>query len=459
VIWVSFAVMIGAIVASLALLRSDRGDALGIPLIAIGTFAFLYLIQPMQLILSGDSGLFLTDWQFAKGVLVPAIMLAFFMWGWLRPGRRRLRPLALWDLGAMWNTGFATASVGLILHLIFLERSGGILHSFSEQHGHAMAWETNTAYLYDGPWLMLSGSVMMMLGDRRTRSKRWKSLTPYIFLSIYLLEAILTASRGPLFAVATVFFVGTSIAQCRKVSFGQAARVLLPVGVAVILLVGYRSFLHLGPQSIEETSASIPSPERAFEDVAGTSEYGREHDTAAQEFLCHAATLETVDQTGKLDYGITWLAFLVINPIPRVLWPEKAYPKGFGINDQDIREQTSLSIDYGSALGIVADLYTRFHLFSAIFFWALGAGLRTLFIAARNLSSPLATVGYVMVYALSLNMFAQGFGSIFVPLAYSLAPVAVFAWATRRSQRRARRRQKELLLLQVATPQRAQWSS
>jgi len=451
-IWVGFLVMILTIVVSAATLRSSRGDALGIPLVAIGSFVFLYIIQPMQLILKGSSDLFLTQWQFAKALLIPAVMLAFFMWGWLHPGSRSLRAVAPWDPQAMWKAGFWAASIGLILYFIFIERSGGIAHSFSQQHGDAMAFKDNTAYLYDGPWLMLSGSVMMMLGNARSKSKRWKRLAPYVFLSIYLLPAILTGSRGPLFAVATTYFVGSSIAQRKRVSFSQAARVLLPVGIAVVLMVGYRDVLHLGPQTSEE----LPSAETAYDDVAGVSEYDVEHGTASQEFVYHAAVLDTVDQTGKLDYGLSWVKFIFINPIPRVLWKDKENVIFSGITWADISEHTGIALNGGAAPGIVADLYQLFHLFSAIFLFALGLGLRRLFLSARNLSSPLTAVGYVMFYAVSLNMFAQGFGSVFVPLGYSMAPVVLFTWV---SQRKAKLRRTEMILRQPAYLNGEQWSS
>jgi hypothetical protein len=445
-IWLSLIVMVGTIVASLVTLRSDRGDALGIPLIAIGTFVFLYVIQPLQLIVTGSGDLFLTQWQLAKALVVPAIMLAFFMWGWLHRGKQRMSAEAPWNPQGIWTFGFGAACIGLVLYAIFIERSGGVAQSFGEAHGGGMAYQDNTAYLYDGPWLMLSGSVMMMIGGPSSKSKRWKRMAPYFFLSMLLADAILTGGRGPLFAVATTYFVGRSIAQRKRVSFAQAARMLLPLAVGVFVMVGYRSVLYLGPETQENAQAAEPG----FNDVAGVSEYDKEHSTASQEFLYHAVVLDTVDQTGKLEYGVNWLEFLFINPIPRVLWPDKQNPPWIGVTWQDISEHTSLTVAPGSAPGIVADLYERFHLLSAIFFFALGLGLRQLFVAARNLSSPLTAVGYVMFYAVSLNMFAQGFGAIFVPLGFSMAPVVIFTWATRNSQRKAKQRQREMILRQAA---------
>jgi hypothetical protein len=454
-IWVALLALVFTLIVSAASLRSSRGDALGIPLVALGSFAFLYLIQPLQLMRTDAMGLFLSDWQAAKAIFLPAVMLAFFMWGWLHPGRMKPRESGNWDPRTIWNFGFGAACIGVLLYVVFLERSGGIVQSFSQAHGGAMAYNDNTAYIYDGPWLMLSGSVMMFLGARDARRARWRMLAPYAFLALFLLSAVFTGGRGPLFAAVTTFFIGTSLAQRRSVTILQAGRVLLIAGFGVFLMLEYRNVLHLGQQ----TPQNIPSVDSAFNNIAGASEYDKEHDTASQEFLFHAAVLDTVDQTGKLEYGVSWLVFFVINPIPRVLWPEKVNPQWTGINWEDIKENTSIGIAPGAASGIVADLYSRFYLFSAVFFFALGMGLRRLFIRARNLSSPLAVVGYVMMYAVSLNMFAQGFGAIFVPFGYSMAPVLLFAWTARRTRRRAMLRQREIMLLQAASIHGEQCSS
>jgi len=461
-IWVSLTIMIAVIVLSAASLRSWRGDAIGIPLIAIGSFAFLYVIQPLQLLWTGTYRLFVTDWQMSEGLLVPALMLAAFMWGWLHPsGSPRTMNAPMYQR-TVWHFGFWIACIGMILYLVFIERSGGFRASFSEVHGKAMAWDSNTAYLYSGPCWMLSGSVMMFLGSPTFKNRKWKSATPYAFLCIYLVHAILVGGRGGLFAVIATCFVGSSIARRVKIRFAQAAIILLPVCVGVVLMVGYRAFLHLGAKTEEE----VPSVESAYNETAGISEYDQEHDTSGQEFLYHAAQLSTIEQTGKLDYGLSWIEFLAINPIPRLLWPDKSYPPSRAVTAADIKQYTSLAIAPGAACGVVADLYARFHVFSAIFFFAMGYCFRRLFMAARSLNSPISAVSYVMLYAVSLNMFAQGFGAIFVPFCYSTAPIVLFSWLTSESRRRTRRRQQDLILIQIAALHRQaaalreeQWSS
>ncbi|MGO9336308.1 MAG: hypothetical protein ACLPY1_02250 [Terracidiphilus sp.] len=455
-IWIGFLVMILTIVVSAATLRNSRGDALGIPLVALGSFTFLYVVQPLQLIRSGTAELFLTDWQITKALLVAALMLAFFMWGWLHSSRTRVQLSISWDPQSMWRFGFAAACIGLILYVIFLERSGGFVHSYSRGHGEAMAWTDNTAYIYDGPWLMLSGAVMMILAKQGSLSRKWKTLVPYCFLGAFLANAIMGGDRGPLFAVASATFVGFSIARRKQVNLKQAAGVLFVVGCLIAVVFANREQIHLGANDVSNSTHAAPE---MLNDLVGTSEYDQEHGEASQEFLFHASVLETVDQTGKLDWGRGWVEFFFINPIPRLLWPAKPNADWYGISNGDIYEQTSIAISPGSAPGIVADLYERFHLLSVLFLFGLGFGLRRLFVLARNFSSPLTTVGYVMVYALSLNIFAQGFGALFVPFCYSMIPVMLFAWLTLWKRQKALRRQRDVFLRKIAGVHGEQWSS
>ncbi len=445
-IWIGFVVMILTIVLSAATLRSSRGDALGIPLVALGTFTFLYVIQPLQLIRAGTMELFLTDWQATKALLVPALMLACFMGGWLFPGRSRIHQGLNWDPRAMWRAGFAAAWIGLILLVIFLESNGGIAQAFSRSHGHAMDFNGNTAYLYDGPWLILSGAVMMIFADQGTRRNALKTMAPCAFLALYLANGVLSASRGMTFAVLSAAFLSFSLARRRQVKLSQAAVYLLITGCAVAIVFANRSRLHLGPQDLDQTQSSG----EVLHDLVGTSEYEEEHDEVAQEFLLHAAILDAVDQTGKLEWGVSWPEYLVINPIPKLLWPEKSYPPWIGVTNGDVFQLTGIRTAPGSAYAIVADIYTRYQLLSVFFFWGLGFALRRLFMRARNLSSPVTTVGYVMIYAMSLNLFAQGFSTIFVPVCYSMAPVVLFAWTARKKRHKALLLQREMMLRRFA---------
>lgn len=456
-IWIGLFVMILTIAVSASLLRSSRGDALGIPLIALGSFTFLFVMQPLQLIRTGTLELFLSDWEVTKSLLISALMLAFFMWGWLRTPRSKPEHGYAWSPELLWNIGLASACVGLTFYVIFLERSGGFSQAYSQGHGAAMAWKDNTAYLYDGPWLVLSGSVMMILAAGRNFQRReWKTYIPLLFLAAFFVDAILGGDRGPLFSVTSATFISVSLARRWQVKLKWAACFLAILGCVIAFVFANRGRIHLGmegPSSTESTGDALIG-------LLGTSQYEEEHGMVAQEFLYHSAAIEAVDATKKLDFGVTWVEFFLINPIPKVLWPEKAIVFWPGVTSGDIFEQTSIVIAPGSAPGIVADLYERFHIFSVLFLFALGSVLRRLFVSARHHNSPLMMVGYVMTYALSLNMFAQGFGAIFVPLPYSMVPVVIFALVTRRNERKAlARRQQGMILRRIGDVHGEQWSS
>ena len=444
-IWLSIAAMVVTIAISLALMRSSRGDGLGIPLVALGSFAFLYVVQPLRLIQVGVLDGYLTEWQTAKAILISSLMLAFFVAGWLSASRARTRTFKpTWNGRLLWKFGFATASVGLVAYLIFLQRSGGIFHSYSQVHGQAMAYGGNTAYLYDGLWWVLIGAVMMILGAAQSKASKWRRAVPVAFLAGVITHALLTGSRGSLFSAAVSLLVGHAIAYRRKVPLSQALGILALLGCGVLLILGYRGVLHLGEQDTNVT----PTLESALLAAASVEEWNQEHGATGNEFIIHSITIDTVDHTGKLDYGVSWIYYLAISPIPRFLWPEKHSPSLI-VSSDEITSYTGVPIAAGSACGIVADVYVRFGVLSMLFMYGLGKAIRKLFKSARRLESPLAACAYIMLYAVSLNMFAEGFGSIFIQFGYSMAPVIIFAWSTHRGGRRSKQRQ------QISIPRQA----
>ena len=309
-------------------------------------------------------------------------MLAFFVAGWLGTRRARTRPSKTrWDGRLFWKFGFATASVGLVAYLIFLERSCGIFHAYSQVHGQAMAYGGNTAYLYDGLWWVLSGAVIMILGAAQSKASRWRKAVPIAFLAGLIAHALLTGSRGALFSTAASLFVGHAIAYRRKVPLSQAFGILALLGCGVLLMLGYRGVLHLG----EQDTIATPTLGNALLAAASVDEWNQEHGATGNEFIYHAVTIDTVDQSGKLDFGVSWIYYLVTAPIPRLLWPEKHAPESLLINNDEITAHTGVPIARGSACGIVADVYMRFGVLSVFFMYGLGRVTRKLFISACSL--------------------------------------------------------------------------
>jgi len=65
-LWVALFVLTAVLIGCLLAILRQPGAALSLPVVAIFVFAYLYLIQPLYLCLSGDLGLFLSDWQAVK---------------------------------------------------------------------------------------------------------------------------------------------------------------------------------------------------------------------------------------------------------------------------------------------------------------------------------------------------------------------------------------------------------
>src|SRR5207248_2935103 len=130
-VFLALVALLVVLVGSLFFLWGRPSEGIGLPIIAIGTFAWIYFCQPAYMIWDDELNYFLSDATVVKGLLVPAAALFCLMWGWRRGGHgvRRLLVRAAsglgWDAGRLYRYGLGAACVGTVLHLMFILRSGG----------------------------------------------------------------------------------------------------------------------------------------------------------------------------------------------------------------------------------------------------------------------------------------------------------------------------------------------
>lgn len=426
----AFAFMVAVIASCAITLYRRPGEGIGLPIVALLSFGYLYLGQPLYLLWGNTLHSYLKDSQIAKAVAVAAVMLAFFVWGWLKGTERRREaqvPNVRWNPRRLWNFGFATAIFGFLLLCVFVRRSGGFNSAFGAVHGGGLDWANNTAYLYMSPFWIVTGLAMMILGAGRLLGSKWRRSVFLAFILVLYGYAVLLSSRGITFATTATLLVTYPLSKRIRVSVAKMAPFWLFAGLAVLLVLGYRDVLHLG-----EAKAQAPDLDTALTasvDVDATSAWRR---VAGAEFIFHAAVLDTVDAKRQYHLGVPWLYFYTVHLIPRVLWPAK--PLGFtgpGVTGGDITEVTGLRVANGAASGIVADIYRHFGPLAVLFFLLFGWAAGRLYLRAQRPGTPLAVCAYVMLCALSLNAFAQGFGSILVPYPYALLPAVLFHWLSR----------------------------
>ncbi len=418
----AFVALLGSLAACVWVLARRPHEGLGLPVVALMSFGFLYVIEPLFLARDGLLDLFLTDRQVAKAFLWPALALPAFVWGWTRARNRGGGPVT-WDAGRLWWFGLFSAVAGLVLYSTFIQRSGGFPAMFNEQHGGAGAWGENTAYLYLGPWWTITGVAAMFLAACRIPGQVRRWFIPGAFTATMWLNAVLVSSRTFLFATTAAAAASIAMGKGWRVTLGRAAPVVLAVGAGVLAVLGFRSVLHLGDirDALPETGAALTAamhidPLSAVRRITGN------------EFVVHASVLDTVDATGKYDYGLNWAFVYLVHPIPRTLWPGKPYRfQTPGIQWSDVYAHTGVAIAGGASPGIVADLYSNIGVVSIVIFGLFGLWSGRLYRRALTLESPLASIAYLMLLATSLNGFAQGFGAILVPFPYAIAPMLLFA--------------------------------
>ena len=448
----AFLVLIVVLVGSLCSLWGRPSEGIGIPIIAIATFGFIYFCQPAYMLWTGDLDYFLTNAMVVKGLLVPAAALFCLMWGWRR-GERRVRRLLEraaseqgWDAARLYRYGLAAACAGTALHLIWVLRSGGFAQAYGQMHGHGFESEGFTAYIYMGHFWVQSGVAMMIISGSKRRLTPAHQMAIAVFAGGLALNGLLQGSRHDVFAICAIAWIGWSLAKRSRPSIDRAAPALAVAFLGALLMVGYRSILYLSSDKPE-----APTWAEAVTRDLESSDASIQSGNTGLEFVIHASALETVDQTQKYDFAFNWLPVYTVHLIPRIWWSDKPplrlarVPEAqlaTGISMGDVREVTGLTPARGSATGIVAEMYMSFGLFSLLFFIWLGGCARRLLFRAEYLRTPLAMCTYTMAFSLSLNVFGQGFGAILIPLPYSLVPVVLYHWVEcfhRRSSARGAR--------------------
>jgi len=422
---------------SAAILWRRPGEGLGMPMIAMLCFGYLYVIQPLTLLLTGTLSAFLDDWQTGKALFVPAVMLAFLLWGWRRgtAAGLRTREHAFSNWTQLWNWGAGAATVGTVLVLALVLRSGGLVEVFSAPHGSGLQVEDITAYWYLSPyWIICGIGMMLFAGNRAVRTPVRRAVLISSILFVYAF-AILTSSRGIIFAISATVVVSYFLRRMTRPTIAKLLPYWICAGVLVVLMVGYRQILHVG--NTDNTEA--PTFGQALMSVSSITPSQVSQLNTGLEFLFHATALDTVDQTQKYHWGLAWLYIYTVHIIPRVLWPSK--PLSFdtpGITNNDIHEMTGITISAGAAPGIVADGYEQFGALSVVFFFLFGLASARLYVHAQFSGNPLPAMGYTMLCAVSLNGLTQDVHQMLIFGPYAMLPMLAFHFLARRPRMVAR---------------------
>jgi hypothetical protein len=312
--------------------------------------------------------------------------------------------------------GAIVGSIGLLCWLISIKNVGGFVNAFSRSYSGG--WD-DSGYVRDGSLLLLVGVLLLVAALAAEGPRVMNVLLLSLFGMPWLTQSILTARRGPTFALAVVLLMGWYMNRNRRPPALAVVATGLLLGWLTLFLVANRGNIYLGSDLDVKT------------DVA--SEVVKS-DTG-NEFIYGTGSVISTDRRGHHFWMRRYLAQLLVRPIPSSIWPTKY--EDFGVPELLHNAGTGEGFGdtlgwvgaVGSAPGIVADLFIEVSwgavVLMALLGWAYGWVWRKALTGGPAWASQ-----YVILSALSIYLVMQTMEAvIFRALLLSVPCWLVWKWA------------------------------
>src|ERR1700730_2871124 len=396
------------------------------PLIFISPMMlFLYFWMPYKLHSSGGLDQFFDQKQLVFVQTLNVLGILAFVSACLGVGVRLNRgaPRRTLRLSPVANRrlliGVAVAGgIGLACWCVTIINVGGFVNAFSASY--AGGWD-DSGYVRDGSLLMLVG-VLLAISALSAGAPRTPSLLLMGFCGLpWLSQALLTARRGPTFAIVTILLMGWYVNREKRPPLLAVGLFGLCLGWIVLFLVTNRSSIYLG------SSFDIKSD---VGNIVGKPDTGNE-------FIYGTGTVLSADRRGHYFWMRRYLAQILVRPIPSAIWPTKY--EDFGV--PEILHNAGTGEGFGDALGwvgavgsapgIIADLFVEVWWFAiplmALLGWSYGTIWKLSTLQAGAWSSQ-----YVIISALSIYLVMQTMEAvIFRTLLLSIPSWWTWKWAMR----------------------------
>ncbi len=421
-LWITGAVTVLGILIAL-----DGSRDVFHPLIFIGPMiAFLYVWMPSRLLAADALSHYFDSEQlvFLQGLYLCGIVA--FIVGCLSVGVRFRRPRP--SLGRppspilyrrLLVGGAIAGAIGLGCWCVTIINVGGFVNAFSASY--AGGWD-DSGYVRDGSLLMLVGVLLSMtalsLGGPRLISLALAA----VFGLPWSAQALLTARRGPTFAITIILLMGWYMARRKRPPVMAMATVGFLLGWSVLFLVTNRQSIHLG--------ADLSDVNTDVTQIADKADTGNE-------YIYGGGSVISAQRRDHYFWMRRYLAQIMVRPIPSALWPTKY--EDFGVPELLENGGTGAGIGdamgwkgaVGSAPGIVADLWIEMSWLCIPAMAGLGLLYGFVWKRAVERGGPW-TAQYVILSALSIYLIMQTMEAvIFRSLLLSLPCWLTWRWALR----------------------------
>ena len=387
--------------------------------------AFIYGWMPLRLLADGAlSRFFDIDQQLLMVQTLNVLGILVFAGACLAAGARVRRsrepvpPLSAATCARLRIGGAIVGSIGFACWAITIINVGGFTNAFSNSYGGG--WD-DSGYIRDCNLLLLVG-VLLLVAAIASEGPRIVNLLLAGFFGLpWLTQALLTARRGPTFAITVVVVMGWYLNRNRRPPVVVMAVSGFMLGWLVLFLVANRGSIYLGSDFDMKTDVS---------NVVEQADTGNE-------YIYGSGSVISAERRGHYFWMRRYLAQLLVRPIPSAVWPTKY--EDFGVPELLSNAGTGEGISdtlgwvgaVGSAPGIVADLFIELWWLAlvalAVLGWCYGWVWRKAVTRGPAWASQYAILSALSIYLVMQTMEAV----IFRTLLLSIPSWIVWRWALR----------------------------
>jgi hypothetical protein len=314
--------------------------------------------------------------------------------------------------------GVIVGSIGLLCWTISIVNVGGFTNAFSNSYGGG--WD-DSGYIRDCNLLLLVGVLLLVSAIASEGPRILNVLFAGLFALPWLTQALLTARRGPTFAIAVVVAMGWYLNRNRRPPVVVMLVSGFLLGWLVLLLVANRGSIYLGSDFDVNTDVSniVEKPD------------------TGNEYIYGAGSVISSMRRNHYFWMRRYLAQLLVRPIPSAIWPTKY--EDFGVPELLTNAGTGEGFGdalgwvgaVGSAPGIVADLFVEVWWLAlvalAVLGWCYGWVWRKAVTSGPAWASQFAILSALSIYLVMQTMEAV----IFRTLLLSIPSWIVWRWALR----------------------------
>jgi hypothetical protein len=364
------------------------------PLIFIGPMmVFMYAWMPAKLdAVGGLDGFFQRDQldyvQFLNVCGIASFVLGCLSVGCRLPPTRPSRPNT--SPSVLVLCGGLLGSIGLVAWVVTVAHGTG-----GDLTGYRGGWDDN-GYVRDATLLMLTAFLLILSASFQQGFRIINVCLMFEFIAPWLIEAVLSARRGPTFMIAVIFAMGWYMNRQKRPSLLVTGVGGLILGFLMLFLVSNRKNIYLGSdrEMTTEVTSMIEKPD------------------TGNEYIYGAGTIISAEQRKRFYWGRRYLAQVLIRPIPHTVWPNKY--EDFGVpelqHNAGTGEGFSETLGWegapGSAPGMIADLWTEFYWLNIPVLYFLGAFYAKVWRKAQLAGGPWVTQ-YIIMAALSIYFVMQ----------------------------------------------------